>query len=187
MNKRLSYISLSALVCSSLLVMSPGADAAPSNTKTKCHMKFDLKSWSVFYKSGKGHGLITCDNGQTAAVKIRSVGGGVSFGKNVIRNGHGSFTRVNDITDLYGGYAVSEAHAGVHASAGSQALWNGHIGLTLTGTGKGWDLGFAFGKLKIEPDLADADNISQEKLSKKAEPKTEPDQGIEEDLYYPLD
>ena len=46
-----------------------------------CTMAFDLKSWSAFYKSSKGDGTITCDNGQTAKVKIKAKGGGITFGK----------------------------------------------------------------------------------------------------------
>ena len=45
----------------------------------------------------------------------------------------------------------TEAHAGASSSAGAHAMWNGDISLTLSGTGKGWDLGFDFGKFKISP------------------------------------
>jgi hypothetical protein len=118
--------------------------------KTECRLDFTLKSWSVFYKSGKGSGNISCDNGQSAKVKIRSHGGGLSFGENEI-SGNGTFSKVRDIKELYGGYAESGAHAGASSSADSKAMWNGDILLTLNGTGKGWDLGFAFGKFKISP------------------------------------
>jgi hypothetical protein len=119
--------------------------------ETKCHLKFNLKSWSVFYKSGKGEGVIACDNGQKTEVKIRTHGGGVTFGKSKLIDGHGSFSNVHDISELFGGYATSEAHAGASGHAGAQAMWNGDISLALSGTGKGWDLGFAFGKFKITP------------------------------------
>lgn len=119
--------------------------------KTRCELHFTLDSWSVFYKSGKGSGVISCDNGQKAKVALRSHGGGVSFGKSKIVNGHGTFTDVHDINKLFGGYAQSEAHAGAKKSVGAQALWNGNVGLTLSGKGEGWDVGFALGKLKITP------------------------------------
>jgi len=118
--------------------------------KTACRMTFSLKSWSVFYKSGKGQGNITCDNGQSAAVKIRTHGGGVTFGENKI-SGDGTFSPVKDIKDLFGGYAESEAHAGASKSSNAKALWNGDILLSLSGTGEGWDLGFSFGKFSISP------------------------------------
>jgi len=119
--------------------------------ETQCHLKFDLSSWSVFYKQGKGNGTITCDNGQTSAVKISTHGGGVTFGKSKIVNGHGTFSKVHDIADLYGGYAESEAHAGASGSADAHAMWNGDVSLALSGSGKGWNLGFDFGKFKISP------------------------------------
>jgi hypothetical protein len=129
-------------------------DDVKNDGKTQCTMAFQLKSWSVFYKSGKGHGTIHCDNGQSAKVKISTHGGGVTFGENTF-DGKGSFSRVKDIKDLFGGYAQSEAHAGASGSADANAMWNGDILLTLSGTGKGWDLGFDFGKFKIAQDKGD--------------------------------
>ncbi len=141
------------LVCSLLAPLS--ATAADKENKdagkTECRMTFNLKSWSVFYKSGKGAGVINCDNGQSTRVKIRTHGGGVTFGKNEIK-GDGTFSKVKDIKELFGGYAESEAHAGASSSANAKALWNGDILLTLSGTGEGWDLGFSFGKFKITPE-----------------------------------
>lgn len=124
---------------------------SPAWTKTDCDMTFNLSSWSVFYKTGKGTGVINCDNGQSAKVKIRTHGGGITFGKSKILDGKGSFSRVEDISQLYGSYAASEAHAGLHGSAEAQAMTKGKVSLTVAGTGKGYDLGFAFGKFKITP------------------------------------
>lgn len=118
---------------------------------TQCHMQFTLSSWSVLYKSGKGAGTITCENGESAAVQIRTQGGGVTFGKSQILNGHGTFTRVDDIHDLFGAYAESAAHAGASHAAEAHAIWNGDIGLAISGTGTGWDFGFNFGAFKITP------------------------------------
>lgn len=142
--------------CLILMMAAPLAskEKAPKDEKqaeTKCHMNFNLKSWSVFYKRGKGDGKIACDNGQTAAVKISTHGGGVTFGKSKIVDGHGSFSKVHDIHELFGGYAESEAHAGASGSADAHAMWNGDVSLAVSGTGKGWDLGFDFGKFKISP------------------------------------
>ncbi len=117
--------------------------------ETKCHLNFDLKSWSIFYKSGKGSGVITCDNGQSANVRIKTKGGGITFGKSKIVGGQGTFSKVHDIEELFGNYATSEAHAGASGSAVAQAMWKGDVGLTLSGTGKGWNLGFDFGNFKI--------------------------------------
>ncbi len=119
--------------------------------RVKCRMKFDLSSWSVFYKSGKGQGRITCSNGQSSNVKIRTHGGGVTFGKMKIEDGNATFTKVYDISDLYGSYARSEAHAGAAKHAEAVAMTKGNISMSLSGTGHGFNLGIAFGSFKIKP------------------------------------
>ena len=114
-----------------------------------CTMAFDLKSWSAFYKSSKGDGTITCDNGQTAKVKIKAKGGGVTFGKSDVIDGTGRFTGVRRLNELLGSYAQAEVHAGAGKSAAAQAMTKGKVSLVLSGTGEGVDLGFAFGKFTI--------------------------------------
>ena len=115
-----------------------------------CQMKFNMKGWSAFYKTAKGEGTITCDNGQSAHVKIRAKGGGVTFGKSEIIGGTGRFTGSKSIEELFGSYLQSEAHAGAGKSADAQALTKGEVSLALAGTGRGVDIGFAFGKFTIE-------------------------------------
>jgi hypothetical protein len=115
----------------------------------QCTMNFDLKSWSAFYKSSNGDGTIACDNGQTAKVKIKAKGGGITFGKSDVINGTGHFSGARRINELFGSYAQSEVHAGAGKSAAAQALTKGEISLTLSGTGRGVDVGFAFGKFTI--------------------------------------
>ncbi len=126
-------------------------DAKDNKSETKCRMKFTFSSWSVLYKSGKGVGDITCDNGQRSDVKIRVHGGGVTFGKSRIDDGSGTFSKVKDISELYGAYAAAEAHAGAIGSAAVQAMTKGPVSLALSGTGKGIDFGIAFGQFKISP------------------------------------
>lgn len=118
-------------------------------TDIDCRMNFTLKSWSFFYKSGKGTGNITCSNGQKARVNLRGQGGGFTVGKSKIVNGLGVFSGVSSIQELYGNYANAEAHAGVVGSASARVLTKGEVSLTLTGTGKGVDLGINFGNFKI--------------------------------------
>jgi len=115
----------------------------------QCTMAFDMKSWSAFFKSSKGTGTITCDNGQTADVRIKAKGGGITFGKSDVIGGTGNFTGARNIHELFGSYAQSEAHAGAGKSAAAQALTKGEISLVLSGTGRGVDVGFAFGKFTI--------------------------------------
>lgn len=133
------------------LVFAPLIRADKDKSGIKCRLRYDLKSWSFLYKSGKGQGKITCDNGQVALVRIRAHGGGATFGKNKIEGGSGTFSRVNNIQELFGSYAASEAHAGAVESAEAQAMTKGEISLALSGVGKGFDLGIAFGSFKISP------------------------------------
>ena len=114
-----------------------------------CEMRFDLRGWSAFYKTAKGDGTITCDNGQTARNRIKAKGGGITFGKSDIINGTGKFSGARSIGELFGSYAQAEVHAGAGKSAAAQALTKGEVSLVLTGTGRGVDVGFAFGKFTL--------------------------------------
>ena len=52
--------------------------AAPLFATTDCELRYKLDSWSLLYKEAKGHGVITCDNGQWAPVSIRAKGVGLT-------------------------------------------------------------------------------------------------------------
>ncbi len=125
--------------------------AEANGAKVKCHLTYTLKSWSAFYKSGKGEGTVTCDNGETANVQIRAHGGGVTFGKTNITDGKGTFSKVGSLSELYGSYASSEAHGGVVKSGDVRAMTKGTVSLAIHGTGSGVDMGIAFGAFKITP------------------------------------
>lgn len=116
-----------------------------------CTMAFELRSWAVFYKSGKGEGAITCDNGRKADVKIRTHGGGVQFGKNNIANGFGKFSPVKNIDQLFGKYASVGGHGGAVKARIGQSLSKDDISLDIKGTGTGVDFGFDFGSFRISP------------------------------------
>ena len=133
-----------------LLMTTTFAQAADPAAKVKCEMKFTMKGWSVFYKRASGTGTITCDNGQTANVKLEARGGGLTAGKSAIENGHGDFSAVKDIEEIFGSYADAEAHAGAVKSSGARAMTKGEVSLALSGTGRGWDLGISFGRFTIK-------------------------------------
>ncbi|MBI2340982.1 MAG: hypothetical protein HYU99_11560, partial [Deltaproteobacteria bacterium] len=59
--KKVLILAVAALVLKTPVVLAKGS--------LDCRLKFNLSSWSVFYKSGKGTGTITCDNGEAAGVK----------------------------------------------------------------------------------------------------------------------
>lgn len=143
--KRHMVLGLSALLLS-LIAVAPAGGAA---TTTVCQMDYTLKGWSAFYKTSRGSGTITCDNGQTARAKISAAGGGLTAGKSQVRDGHGKFSEVADIKELFGSYASATAAAGAVKSSEVQALTKGEVSLALAGTGTGIELGVSFGKFKI--------------------------------------
>lgn len=138
--------TFAAFVAATVLGLAArGAKAA----EIDCEMRFSTSGWSLFYRTATGTGTITCSNGQRMAVKIRAKGGGLTVGKSTIENGRGEFSGVRDISELLGSYAAAEAHAGAAKSSKAQVMTKGEVNLALAGTGKGWDLGIAFGKFVI--------------------------------------
>jgi hypothetical protein len=140
------------------LVLFSYALATPAETQTgtiDCKMIFNFKSWSFFYHSGKGKGTITCSDKSTANVTLRTKGGGVvDFGKSDVIKGHGKFSPVTKIDELYGSYSGTGAGIGVGKTAGGLQLSktkDGVVNLDLSGTGLGVELGVHFGDFKIEP------------------------------------
>jgi len=123
--------------------------ALAAGAKVDCEMTFTMKGWSAFYKTASGEGVIKCNNGQSMNVKLSAKGGGLTVGKSTIEDGHGKFSAVANMNELLGGYAAGEAHAGAVKSAQAQVMTKGEVSLALSGTGRGWDLGIAFGKLTI--------------------------------------
>jgi hypothetical protein len=115
-----------------------------------CTMKFSMSGWSAFYKRSSGTGTVTCNNGQSAKVRLEARGGGLTAGKSTIENGTGEFSNVKNIDEIFGSYVNAEAHAGAVKSSGAQALTKGEVSLALAGTGRGWDLGISFGRFTIK-------------------------------------
>jgi len=146
MNKHTRIALVAGLMAASLVTH------AEDNKKAKvdCTMKFSLSGWSAFYKRADGTGTVTCNNGQTAKVKLEARGGGLTAGKSSIENGTGEFSNVKNIEEIFGKYVNAEASAGAVKSSGAQAMTKGEVSLGLAGTGRGWDLGISFGKFTIK-------------------------------------
>lgn len=134
------------LSCAVLVLGASRALAAPD---VSCSLTFTMKGWSAFYKTASGSGTIKCSNGQSLKVKLDAKGGGLTVGKSSIDDGHGKFSAVSSINELLGSYVAAEAHAGAVKSAKAQVMTKGEVSLALSGKGRGWDLGIAFGKLTI--------------------------------------
>jgi hypothetical protein len=139
---------IAVLVVAAALGLSLGSSAQAR--MIKCHMKYSMEGWSVFYKSATGRGTITCDNGQTAPVTLRAKGGGLTAGKVNIIDGIGNISEVTDIDQVFGKYASAEASAGAGNAAAAQVVTKGPVSIALSGKGKGMDLGWSFGEFVIE-------------------------------------
>lgn len=139
-----------ALLSASLLVASLLVTAPVAATEYDCEMRYQMSGWSVFYKTASGDGTVRCNNGQTMRVRLSAKGGGITFGRSSIENGLGEFSGVRDISEILGNYVSAEAHAGAVRSAKGQVVTKGEVSLALSGTGRGWDLGVAFGRFTIE-------------------------------------
>ncbi len=131
-----------------LLVLSFSAQSAEYMT---CHLRYQLKGWSFFYKDYQGTGFVECENGQSAAVKVISRGGGITFGKSEIDDGTGVVTTVMDISEVYGDYFYLGSHAGLTRSAEVVVMTKGEVSLALTGLGRGVDIGASIGVFSILP------------------------------------
>lgn len=124
--------------------------ASAQEATVDCRMNYNLSGWAILYKEASGAGTVTCSNGQSANVNITAKGGGLAAGKYEIDDGVGTFSKVRDISEIFGTYAQAEAQAGAVKSAHAQALTKGEVSLGLAGTGRGWDLGVSFGGFTIE-------------------------------------
>ncbi|MEE9607467.1 MAG: hypothetical protein V3U03_06970 [Myxococcota bacterium] len=116
---------------------------------THCTIHYSLSGWSAFYMRYDGSGRVTCENGQRASVALRVRGGGVTFGKSQIDRGTGTFSEVEDISEVFGSYVSVGGHAGATQSGEGWAMTKGQVSLVLSGTGRGFDLGFAFAGFTI--------------------------------------
>jgi hypothetical protein len=147
-------IATIAMLCTLVISICTPASLHAAEKATQglvdCKMTFNLRGWSAFYKTASGDGMIRCSDGQEARVKIRAKGGGITFGKSEIVGGTGTFTGARSISELFGSYAQSEAHAGAGESTDVQAMTKGLVSLVLKGSGRGIDIGFDFGKFTIQ-------------------------------------
>jgi hypothetical protein len=140
---------VSGVVASFVLFAAGTSTGLAANATVDCELTFTMKGWSAFYKTASGTGTIKCNNGQSMNVKLSAKGGGLTVGKSSIENGHGKFSASTGVQELLGSYIAAEAHAGAVKASKAQVMTKGEVSLALSGTGRGWDLGIAFGKLTI--------------------------------------
>ena len=105
-----------------------------------------MKGWSAIVAKAEGKGVVTCDNGQRADVALAITGGGLTFGKTEVDDGKGVFSKVADISEIFGPYGQGEASAAAVESVSAQALTKGNVSVALTTKGRGWSLGVSGSK-----------------------------------------
>lgn len=136
----------------------PGAGAVEGNataaaqtqsTEVSCEMTFTMEGWSAIISKAEGEGVVTCDNGQSEPVMLKITGGGLTFSKTTIDEGKGVFSRVADISEVFGDYAQAEASAGAVEAVSAQVLTKGEVSLAITTKGRGWSLGVSGAKFSI--------------------------------------
>lgn len=116
---------------------------------TKCRLNFTLTEWAIGVKVAHGSGTVRCDNGQMAKVTLEGKGIGLAAGKNQVREGHGKFTGVSSIDEVFGTYASAGAEAGAGKSGDAQALTKGPVSLALAAKGTGVELGISVSAFTI--------------------------------------
>jgi hypothetical protein len=142
----LTILGLAGIFAASAMI--PRYALAATST-VQCKMRFSTTSWSAIYKQMKGTGTVSCSNGTSMRVKISAESVGLTAGRSRINNGVGTFTKVRSIDDVLGSYAQGEANAGLMKTGSVQVLTKGTVSLTLSGSGRGIDLGVSVGKFTI--------------------------------------
>jgi hypothetical protein len=122
----------------------------PQAADVTCEMTFSMEGWSAIVSKAEGKGTVTCDNGQEADVVLVVSGGGFTFSKTKIDEGKGTFTKVTDISEIFGGYAQGELQTGGDDPTSQQALTKGTVKLQITAEGRGWSFGVSGGKFEIK-------------------------------------
>lgn len=149
MKTRMMFLATTAALVMGGMTSSAMA-ASNDNSKTmSCEMSFTLSGWSAAYKTANGKGTVTCGD-KSVPVTIDAKGGGLTVGKFKINDGHGKFTNVANMNQIFGDYGMADAHAGATKSVRGAVMTKGDVTLALSGTGDGWDIGVGFGKFTIQ-------------------------------------
>ncbi|MDR3629588.1 MAG: hypothetical protein P4L42_04560 [Desulfocapsaceae bacterium] len=140
----------SVVILAASLILGATAVSAHERANTACTMTFAMKGWSALYQTASGHGSIRCTNGQSSRVRLNMRGGGLTAGQYKVR-GKGDFTGVQNISDIYGAYVATDAHAGVVKSGNAQVMTKGTVSLAIASKGEGIDIGVGISRFVIQP------------------------------------
>jgi len=124
----------------SLAALVWGASASADSHLTSCTMAFESTEWALVVEAGNGQGKVTCENGQSADVRIELSGLGAALGEMKIDKGRAVFTNVKSIDEVFGSYTGSGGGGGAIKAGGGAALTKGDVSVVLYGVGRGMDL-----------------------------------------------
>ena len=143
-----SLVTVAGLATALALAL-PAPAARAASPDINCRMDYHLTGWSLVYKHTTGHGVVTCNDGQSMKVRVSAKAVGLTAGKWHIDHGVGRFSDVHDIHEVLGRYAQASANAGLAKSGEAQVLSKGPVQLALAGGGEGMNLGVDVGAFTI--------------------------------------
>ena len=129
-----------------LVLLTLCLTVGPASAGTYCEMTVDLK-WSPHYRTLTGAGNIRCDDGQTAAVNTCIRVEDPTFEGTRAVKLQGSFTRVDQIAELFGTYETGRTER--LAGTGSSTMTNGDVSVAISATDPSSAVGLATGNLAI--------------------------------------
>ncbi|MDO8526565.1 MAG: hypothetical protein Q7T03_02635 [Deltaproteobacteria bacterium] len=125
-------------------------EQATPATPTECQIAFHIKVRAELLQSGKGEGNLTCDNGESLPVIVKTAGSWIVISKSKIAEGSGVFSRVSSIQQLFGLYTPTRIDQIQAGPSPSNVVWHKDISLTFDVTDQK-ELSYTRGQFKILP------------------------------------
>jgi hypothetical protein len=133
-----------------IAVLGTSAALAAERPAIDCTIRFQISGWSAIYERVDGTGIVACSDDTSLPVEIQARAEGFTVGKPRVISGTGKFASVHQISDVFGTYSESDAHARVSPS-GAAELTNGKVSLGQIRNGEGHELGVAIAGFTIRP------------------------------------
>lgn len=116
----------------------------------ECKITFKIKIHAELQETGKGTGTITCDNGETTPVVIKTAGSWIAVHKSRWVEGEGTFSKVDELQKLFGAYTPTRIDRIQEGPSPPNVVWHKDISLTFSG-GDQHKLDYTRGRFKILP------------------------------------
>lgn len=136
-------------LCTGFLLFPCSLHAA-AQSLLECKITFKIKIHAELQETGKGTGAITCDNGETTPVVIKTAGSWIAVHKSRWVEGEGTFSKVDDLQKLFGGYTPTRIDRIQEGPSPPNVVWHKDISLTFGGPEE-YKLNYTQGRFKISP------------------------------------